>query len=45
METTLQNIRTVGDIEVEYVPLVVGGGDSNQTYRGDSFICAAGIHA
>ncbi|KAG8807504.1 hypothetical protein FRC17_004428 [Serendipita sp. 399] len=45
MDAYLRNIRTVGDQEVIYVPLVVGGGDANQTYRGDSFLCAAGIHA
>lgn len=45
METTLQNIRTVGNLEVIYEPLVVGGGDNNRTYRGDSFLCAAAIHA
>jgi len=45
METILQNIRTVGDQEVDFVPLVVGGGDSNRTYRGDSFLCASAIHA
>lgn len=44
-ETILRNIRTVGDQQVVYVPLVVGGGDTNRTYRGDSFLCAAGIHA
>jgi hypothetical protein len=44
-ETILLNPRTVGNEEVDYVPLVVGGGDSNRTYRGDSFLCAAGIHA
>jgi LCCL domain len=45
MEVILENIRTIGDQEVDFVPLVVGGGDNNQTYRGDSFLCAAGIHA
>ena len=28
-----------------YVPLVVGGGDEQKTYRSDSFICAAAVHA
>lgn len=41
----LQNPRTVGDEQIGFVPLVVGGGDANQTYRGDSFICAAAIQA
>ncbi|KAF8634425.1 hypothetical protein AX15_000876 [Amanita polypyramis BW_CC] len=41
----LQNPRTVGDEKVAYVPLIVGGGDDNRTYRGDSFICAAAIQA
>lgn len=44
-ETILLNTRTIGDQEVTYVPLVVGGGDDNRTYRGDSFLCAAGINA
>lgn len=42
---TLQNPRTVGDEQTAYVPLVVGGGDANATYRGDSFICAAAVQA
>ncbi|KAG6862432.1 hypothetical protein C0995_011872 [Termitomyces sp. Mi166 len=37
----LQNPRTVGGEQVVFVPLVVGGGDAQHTYRGDSFICAA----
>ncbi|TFK56958.1 LCCL domain-containing protein [Heliocybe sulcata] len=41
----LQNPRTVGDEQVVYEPLIVGGGDSNGTYRGDSFICAAAVQA
>jgi hypothetical protein len=41
----LLNPRTIGDEEVNLQPLVVGGGDANRTYRGDSFICAAAIHA
>ncbi len=41
----LQNPRTIGDIAVDHVPLVVGGGDSNGTYRGDSFVCSAAVHA
>ncbi|RDX52030.1 hypothetical protein OH76DRAFT_1400943 [Lentinus brumalis] len=41
----LQNPRTVGDQQVDFVPLIVGGGDSNRTYRGDSFICAAAVQA
>jgi hypothetical protein len=41
----LLNPRLVGN-EVAYLrPLVVGGGDANGTYRGDSFICAAALHA
>lgn len=44
------NPRAVGDQEVIYQPLVVGGpgtdGDSNlATYRGDSYICGAAVHA
>lgn len=41
----LQNPRTVGDEQIAFVPLIVGGGDTNRTYRGDSFICAAAIQA
>ncbi|KAH8102430.1 hypothetical protein BXZ70DRAFT_928537 [Cristinia sonorae] len=39
----LQNPRTVGDEQTAFVPLIVGGGDENRTYRGDTFICAAAI--
>lgn len=42
---TLANNRAVGDLEVIYEPLVVGGGDSDSTYRGDSWICVAAVHA
>ena len=41
----LQNPRTVGNQKQEYVPLIVGGGDVNATYRGDSFICSAAVQA
>ncbi|KAI0036620.1 hypothetical protein K488DRAFT_75847 [Vararia minispora EC-137] len=41
----LSNPRTVGDEQVSFVPLVVGGGDPAGTYRGDSFICAAAEQA
>ena len=41
----LANARPVGAEEVAFVPLVVGGGDDQGTYRGDSFICPAAIHA
>jgi hypothetical protein len=41
----LQNPRTVGDERIAFAPLIVGGGDANHTYRGDSFICAAAIQA
>ncbi|OBZ78556.1 hypothetical protein A0H81_00973 [Grifola frondosa] len=41
----LQNPRTVGDEQVDFVPLIVGGGDVNSTYRGDSFVCAAALQA
>lgn len=41
----LQNPRTVGNVQVDYVPLIVGGGDEQRTYRGDSFICAAAVQA
>ena len=42
---TLANFRTVGVEAPVYVPLVVGGGDQQKTYRSDSFICAAAVHA
>lgn len=41
----LENPRTVGDQQVDLVPLIVGGGDENRTYRGDTFICAAALQA
>lgn len=44
-DVILQNPRTVGNQEQEYVPLIVGGGDSNGTYRGDSFVCSAAVQA
>ncbi|KIO24896.1 hypothetical protein M407DRAFT_211832 [Tulasnella calospora MUT 4182] len=45
LSTQLLNIRTVGDQQVIYQPLVVGGGDANQTYRGDTWLCAAAIQS
>lgn len=44
------NPRAVGDQEVIYRPFVVGGPSSDSdldgaTYRGDSYICGAAIHA
>lgn len=43
------NNRAVGDQEIIYRTLVVGGpandSDPRPTYRGDSFICPAAIHA
>ena len=44
------NPRAVGDQEVVYKPMIVGGpgsGDNGSllAYRGDSFICGAAIHA
>ena len=41
----LQNPRTVGNQQIAFKPLLVGGGDDNRTYRGDSFICSAAIQA
>ncbi|KAE9408250.1 hypothetical protein BT96DRAFT_970895 [Gymnopus androsaceus JB14] len=41
----LENPRTVGNEQVDLVPLIVGGGDVNRTYRGDTFICAAALQA
>lgn len=54
--TLMLNPHAVGDQEVVYEPLVVGGPTDEQTgfegvvknnaiYRGDSFICASAIHA
>lgn len=34
----------VGDEEVIFQPLVVGGGDAEGTYRADSFLCSAAVH-
>ena len=43
------NHRAVGDQEIIYQTLVIGGpandSDRSPVYRGDSFICSAGIHA
>ena len=43
------NPRAVGNEEVIYAPMVVGGpgtnGSDEAVYRGDSFVCAAAIHA
>ncbi|KAF9768474.1 hypothetical protein IL306_014231 [Fusarium sp. DS 682] len=43
------NPRAVGDQEVIYAPMVIGGpgtnGSAEPVYRGDSFVCAAAIHA
>jgi len=41
----LQNPRAVGNLQVDFVPFIVGGGDESKTYRGDSFICAAATQA
>ncbi|KAI0348515.1 hypothetical protein BDW22DRAFT_1416692 [Trametopsis cervina] len=41
----LENPRAVGNQRVDFVPLIVGGGDPDVTYRGDSFICAAAVQA
>lgn len=47
--TTLGGQRAVGNQLPAYVPLVVGGTNVTETgpkmYRGDSFVCAAAIHA
>lgn len=42
------NPRAVGDQEISYQPLVIGGpseDDEPPIYRSDSFICSAAIHA
>ncbi|KAI9513039.1 hypothetical protein F5148DRAFT_1145635 [Russula earlei] len=41
----LQNPRSIGNVQVEFAPLIVGGGDADLTYRGDSFLCASAIQA
>lgn len=41
----LHNSSTVGNEQVDFAPLVVGGGDANLTYHGDSFLCVAAIQA
>ena len=38
LSTQLLNDRAVGDQELIFQPLVVGGGDDFGTYRGDSFM-------
>ena len=43
--TELANPRFIGNESIAFVPLIVGGGDVDQTYRGDSFICAAAEQA
>lgn len=43
------NPRAVGDQEIIYQPLVIGGpseeGNATAVYRGDSYICGSAIHA
>ncbi|KAJ6621594.1 hypothetical protein B0H10DRAFT_962113 [Mycena sp. CBHHK59/15] len=41
----LANPRAIGDESMAFVPLIVGGGDVNRTYRGDTFICAAAVQS
>ncbi|KAL1901573.1 hypothetical protein Cpir12675_000442 [Ceratocystis pirilliformis] len=44
----LLNPRAVGDQEIVYRPLVVGGpsrDEESPVYRGDSFVCGAALHA
>jgi hypothetical protein len=46
--TWVLNNRAVGDQEIIYRPLVIGGpseNDSTPYYRSDSFICGSAIHA
>ncbi|KAJ2973717.1 hypothetical protein NUW58_g8866 [Xylaria curta] len=48
--TRVLNPRAVGDQEILYAPLIVGGppdpsNELNPVYRGDSFICGSAIHA
>ncbi|SCV73632.1 BQ2448_6062 [Microbotryum intermedium] len=44
LNVELLNYRAVGDQEIIFQPLVVGGGDALATYRADSWICASAIH-
>ncbi|GAM36507.1 hypothetical protein TCE0_018f05655 [Talaromyces pinophilus] len=45
-DTILLEPYTVGDQELNYRSLVIGGAPQNHSsYRGDSFVCAAAIHA
>ncbi|OXG12552.1 vacuolar protein [Cryptococcus neoformans Ze90-1] len=44
-DTRLGNERWIGNERVNGVPLLIGGGDMNHTYRADSWICAAAIHS
>lgn len=44
------NPRAVGDQEIVYAPLIVGGpsdpsNELNPVYRGDSFICGSAVHS
>lgn len=47
---SILNPRAIGDVEINYRPLIVGGTpdsseDNEFVYRGDSFICGSAIHA
>lgn len=44
IDTKLLNERTIGNEQVIFEPLVVGGNDPEGTYRADSWVCAAAIH-
>ncbi|SGY25253.1 BQ5605_C018g08594 [Microbotryum silenes-dioicae] len=44
LDVELLNNRAVGDQEIIFQSLVVGGGDAQSTYRADSWICASAIH-
>jgi len=39
----LLNPRVVGSQELNYRPLLVGGGDATRTYRADTWFCAAAV--
>lgn len=43
--TVLGAARAIGSELPNFVPLIVGGGDELGMYRGDSWICAAAVHA
>ncbi|WWC92512.1 uncharacterized protein L201_007471 [Kwoniella dendrophila CBS 6074] len=41
----LGNSRYIGSEKINNVPLVIGGGDVDKTYRADSWVCSAALHS